>query len=46
MDCILMNERYSICRAVFQAGFQSRQSFSNGSDSFAPLADRARMRCA
>lgn len=33
MPCELMNARYSICPAFFQARFQPCQGFSDGSDS-------------
>ena len=33
MPCELMNACYSICTAVFQARFSSRESFGDGSDS-------------
>ena len=36
----LMNACYSICAAFFQAGFQPRESISNGSDSLAVFAHR------
>ena len=37
---LIANRFYSICAAVFQAGFPSGESFGDGSDSLARVAHR------